>query len=317
MIVQLIPYGGDQPELQRYEQGDRAAQYVARHAQARFSAFPNVYWCIANDLIMARQTVDETMQLAADTIRQVGADMREREPWGTLLTNHQSRFRGDGFVNEPWSDIITVHDLDQVAGELILEYREKGSAPVVLDEDRYEHWRKPQNPRYFFRRLMWASLLSGVVDQVAIRDALKSPFPEKERTALDASLDLMHWTAELLKAGYSSARKGTSTAFDPLSIVTIHRTDEELRLTHNERRHGDARRPVEGLRRPRPRTAQVGPADVGAGAGGRRAAEENQTADRARPGRAEGGRHEAGDRWRSARLTSSEARVPRTPQPAG
>jgi prepilin-type processing-associated H-X9-DG protein len=38
---------------------------------------------------------------------------------------------------------------------------DKAAQPVVLDEDRYEHWREPENPRYFFRRLMWANLLSG------------------------------------------------------------------------------------------------------------------------------------------------------------
>ncbi|MHC4072617.1 MAG: DUF6298 domain-containing protein, partial [Planctomycetota bacterium] len=32
---------------------------------------------------------------------------------------------------------------------------------MVLDEDRYEHWRNPKHDRYFFRRLMWVSLLSG------------------------------------------------------------------------------------------------------------------------------------------------------------
>ena len=73
-----------------------------------------------------------------------------------------------------------------------------------------------------------------VADEETIRDTLKSPFPEKERTDLDASLDLMHWTDKLLKAGYSSARKGTSAAFDPLSIVTIHLTDEELQLILTE-----------------------------------------------------------------------------------
>jgi hypothetical protein len=73
-----------------------------------------------------------------------------------------------------------------------------------------------------------------VADEETIRDTLKRPFPEKERTDLDASLDLMHWMAELLKAGYPSARKGTSAAFDPLSIVTIHLTDEELQLILTE-----------------------------------------------------------------------------------
>jgi hypothetical protein len=78
-----------------------------------------------------------------------------------LLTNHQSRFAGYHFVNAPWSDIITLEDLDQVTGELILTYRDSADKPVVLDEDRYETYREPDHPRYFFRRLMWASLLSG------------------------------------------------------------------------------------------------------------------------------------------------------------
>jgi hypothetical protein len=44
----------------------------------------------------------------------------------------------------------------------------------------------------------------------------------------------MHWTDELLKAGYASTRKGTPAAFDPMSTVTIHLTDEELQLILTE-----------------------------------------------------------------------------------
>ena len=44
---------------------------------------------------------------------------------------------------------------------LLLDYRARAQRPVVNDEDRYEYWRNPAHDRYFFRRLMWASLLSG------------------------------------------------------------------------------------------------------------------------------------------------------------
>jgi hypothetical protein len=91
----------------------------------------------------------------------IGKDMAEREPWGTLITNHQSRWKGYDFVDASWSDIITLEDLDQVEGKIFKEYYGKREVPMVLDEDRYEHWRNPQYDRYFFRRLMWASLLSG------------------------------------------------------------------------------------------------------------------------------------------------------------
>lgn len=87
--------------------------------------------------------------------------MAAREPWKTLLTNHQARFTGYSFVEEPWSNIIDVQDLDQVGGWVVLHYLMRRAEPIVLDEDRYEQYRAPKHHRYFFRRFMWANLLSG------------------------------------------------------------------------------------------------------------------------------------------------------------
>jgi hypothetical protein len=69
-----------------------------------------------------------------------------------------------------------------------------------------------------------------LLDEEQIREDLKRPFPSRNPTSIDAALALMHWTDDLLKAGYASARKGTPAAFDPMSTVTIHLTDEELQL---------------------------------------------------------------------------------------
>lgn len=156
---QLIVYGEDVEELRRYGAGDRAAALVARYAQARFSSFPNVHWCISNDCIISPGTGKRNV--AAEIIEKIGRDMRQREPWGTLLANHQARYTGYLFVNAPWSDMIVLEDRDQVAGALLLQYRAMGNHPVILDEDRYAHYLSPKHDRYFFRRLMWASLLSG------------------------------------------------------------------------------------------------------------------------------------------------------------
>jgi hypothetical protein len=158
---QLIPYGEDARELRRYAAGDTMARHVARYAQARFSALPNVHWCISNDLEIIEEGAPGGQKISYATIDAIAKDMAAREAWGTLLTNHQKRFRGYSFVNAPWSDIITLEDRDQVEGALIKEYRKKGRAPVIIDEDRYELYIPPAHPRYFFRRLMWASLLSG------------------------------------------------------------------------------------------------------------------------------------------------------------
>ena len=164
IILQLIPYAEDTKELIRYGRGDRLSHYIARYAQARWSAFPNVHWEISNDrAIVTQPDLDKLRgrQISAHLIAKIGRDMKEREPWGTLITNQQARREGYSFVDEPWSDIITLEDLDQVGGEVVLEYRRKGNDPVVLDEDRYGNYRDPTNRRYFFRRLMWANLLSG------------------------------------------------------------------------------------------------------------------------------------------------------------
>lgn len=158
---QVIPYGEDTAELKRYAASNRMAKLVAQYAQARFSAYPNVQWCVSNDRVIITRGRENGREILAATIRQIARDMRRREPWGTLLTNHQARFTGYDFVNNAWSDIITLEDLDQVTGALIKKYRRQSGCPVVLEEDRYETYRPPRHPRYFFRRLMWASLLSG------------------------------------------------------------------------------------------------------------------------------------------------------------
>lgn len=156
---QLIPYGEDTQELHRYGAGDAASQWIARYAQARFSALPNVQWCISND-----QDLDGSgcgRCVPATIIDQIGRDMQQRETWGTLLTNHQKRFSGYAFVDAPWSDIVTIEDMDQVAGAIFAKYLPLANDPVINDEDRYGIYRSPKHDRYFFRRLMWSSLLSG------------------------------------------------------------------------------------------------------------------------------------------------------------
>lgn len=162
IVLQLIPFGEDTEELKRYTAGDKKSLMLVRYTQARFSAYPNIIWCISND----REIVENNSELAGrqvhiGTINQIGQFMSENEPWGTLITNHQSRFNGYSFTDEPWSDIVTIEDIDQVDGRMIASYRENGTGPVVNDEDRYERYRGPDYPRYYFRRLMWASLLSG------------------------------------------------------------------------------------------------------------------------------------------------------------
>ncbi len=162
IILQLIPFGEDTDELKRYFAGDSLSFSMLRYAQARFSAYPNIIWCISNDREIVSESVKLTERRILDkNIDKIGLDMVRREPWKTLITNHQSRFMGYSFIDSEWSDIITFESLDEIDGRTIAKYRVIGSDPIVNDEDRYERYREPEYPRYFYRRLMWASLLSG------------------------------------------------------------------------------------------------------------------------------------------------------------
>lgn len=162
VILELIPIGEDTNELKRYYAGDLLSYKMLRYAQARFSAYPNIYWCISNDREIVNDSAELTgRQIYKRNIDKIGKDMAEREPWGTLITNHQARYTGYSFENASWSDIITLEDKDQIDGRLILQYRSINNNPIVLDEDRYELYIGPAHPEYYFRRLMWASLLSG------------------------------------------------------------------------------------------------------------------------------------------------------------
>ena len=161
IIFKLIPYGEDTDEIRRYDSRDPATLSISRYAQARFTAYPNVTWCPTNDREIIREGELDGRKIHWHTINQMAGDISSREPWGTLVTNHQCRFKGYDFTECAWSDIVTLEDIDQVHGQILLDYREKVSAPIINDEDRYETYREPKHARYFFRRLMWASLLSG------------------------------------------------------------------------------------------------------------------------------------------------------------
>lgn len=96
--------------------------YVAEYAQARWSSFPIVQWCVVNDV---------SASVAVDT---VGRAIAAREPWGTLITSHQRRGTGYAFARASWSRIVTLQTLDALLGREVASYRAVQRYPVVLEE---------------------------------------------------------------------------------------------------------------------------------------------------------------------------------------
>lgn len=153
---QLILFARDRGELERYEEGDALTHLAARYAMQRLAPLPNVHWSLASDVDLVK---DSAVTLQA--LSQLGKYVRENAPPDTLITCGQTRFSRFLFDKEPWCSMGSLGSLGQVNGEVAAEHRALTSKPLALDEDRSEHGHSPLHPRYYFRRLFWAQLLSG------------------------------------------------------------------------------------------------------------------------------------------------------------
>jgi len=162
---QLLPFGDDQDEVLRYGRGDPAAQEAFEYARERFGALPNAHWCLTNELLPPEQARTEAEAERARALLEaadkMGRSFKRAEQWGTLATVQHARFAPPEAAELPWCDIATLCDLGQVAGRAVLSARARLRKPAVLEEDRQETRNAPLVPRYYFRRLFWATLLSG------------------------------------------------------------------------------------------------------------------------------------------------------------
>ncbi len=72
---QVILFGLDESRIvSAATDAGSVSAYVPAYAQARWSSFANVQWCIAND-VQLQQYVDV-----------IGQRLAQTEPWGTLIT---------------------------------------------------------------------------------------------------------------------------------------------------------------------------------------------------------------------------------------
>lgn len=106
--------------------GEEADDRYLRYAIARFSAFRNVWWSIANeyDLVKSKTTKDwdRFFRIVAET-----------DPYGRLRSIHQSRVVYDN--SHPW---VTHASLQQYDFEKTAERHAAWNKPVIYDEIQYE-----------------------------------------------------------------------------------------------------------------------------------------------------------------------------------
>jgi hypothetical protein len=125
---------------------------LLRQMLARWGAFPSLTWMVMNDTPQPK--AGKNTEIAGGVFRFLAAN----EAWPQIFTTGGPRGTG-----APLPDLVrflhfeTLDSLDADEADAAEAHRRF----AWCGEDRYETYKQPGHPRYFFRRLMWAWLLSN------------------------------------------------------------------------------------------------------------------------------------------------------------
>lgn len=125
-LIVMHPYDRWGFSMMDAESDDRYWKYVL----ARFSAYRNVWWSLANEYdLFGAKTLEDWERYARIIC--------ERDPYGHLRSIHNCRTYYD--YSRPWVTHCSVQRTDLYkSAELVNEWRERYRKPVVLDEIAYE-----------------------------------------------------------------------------------------------------------------------------------------------------------------------------------
>jgi hypothetical protein len=166
MQIQLIlfsfkGYGGEGTGNHWFSLPERVRASTKRYMIARWSAFPNLFWLIVNDM-----HCDARFPRNQAFAREVGTFFAANDPWKHLISTGPNRRAGFPFTTPEdlkWCSYVYIEDANAVGAEPLERFRfDEIPLHVWMGEDYYEqdhgHY---QDPRYFFRWLFWSWILSG------------------------------------------------------------------------------------------------------------------------------------------------------------
>lgn len=132
-----------------------AKSQLMQQMVARYGAFPTITWMIMND---SDYPATDTGNTAVANI--VSTFLAGRDRYGHLRCTGARRGAGAPFADKAWTTLLHFETLDALAADEADRSVSRQKFPWC-GEDRYETYKQPRHSRYFFRRLMWAWLLSG------------------------------------------------------------------------------------------------------------------------------------------------------------
>ncbi|HEV3262213.1 MAG TPA: DUF5060 domain-containing protein [Gemmataceae bacterium] len=155
-----------------------------RYMIARWSAFPNLFWLIVNDM-----HCDANFPRNRAFVREVGPFFAAHDPWQHLISTGPNRHAGFPFTSAgdlKWCSYIYIEDANAVGADQLQKFRfDKVPLHVWMGEDYYEHdYGEYADPRFFFRWLFWSWLLSGGSANYAGRWGPIHPYSQTSRADL-------------------------------------------------------------------------------------------------------------------------------------
>jgi hypothetical protein len=122
---------------------------------ARYAAFPTLTWQIMNDSFYQAKDAGNV-----SIAQSVGAFLVEHDAYGHLRCTGARRSLGAPFAECAWTTFLHFETKDALAADEA-DSNASHNKFTWCGEDRYETYLPPTHKPYFFRRLMWAWLLSG------------------------------------------------------------------------------------------------------------------------------------------------------------
>jgi hypothetical protein len=177
-------YGTDGTGKWWFSLPQRVRENTMRYMIARWSAFPNLFWLIVNDM-----HCDAKFPNNQAFAREVGNFFAANDPWRHLIATGPNRHAGYAFTSPEdlkWSTYIHIEDSNAVAADEIREFGfETLPVHVWMAEDYYEQdYGRYSDARYFFRRLFWSWLLSGGSANYGSRWGVIHPYSQTGRADL-------------------------------------------------------------------------------------------------------------------------------------
>lgn len=203
-----------------------------RYMIARWSAFPNLFWLIVNDM-----HCDAKFPRNQAFVRDVGTFFAAHDPWHHLISTGPNRHAGFPFTGADdlkWCSYIFIEDANAVGADQLGQYRfDEVPLHVWMGEDYYEqdhgHYK---DPRFFFRWLFWSWLLSGGSANYCGRWGPIHPYSQTARQDLP-------WVGIDKKTDYSGEQL---VGLDSVRHIPAYLKDRELdlgRFRPNDRRVND------------------------------------------------------------------------------